>query len=98
MLMVTLGRQLGMKGDALMQAGIAGLLHDVGKMSILNEVLNKLGRLTDEEFGVVKTHPQKGWEILSSSYNVSEQVLDVCLHHHERVDGKGSCRVMHYRS
>ena len=89
MLMVALGRQLGMKGDDLKQAGIAELLHNVGKMSIPNEVLNKPGRLTDEEFDVIKTHPQKGWEILSSSYNVSEQVLDVCLHHHERVDGKG---------
>lgn len=63
MLMVALGRQLVMKGDALKQAGIAGLLHDVGKMSIPNEVLNNHGRLTDEEFGVVKTQPQKGWEI-----------------------------------
>ncbi len=88
-LMVALGRQLGMEGDALMQVGIAGLLHDVGKISIPNEVLNKPGLLTDEEYGMMKTHPQKGWEILSSSCNVSEQVLDVCLHHHERVDGKG---------
>lgn len=89
MLMVALGRQLGMKGDALKQAGIAGLLHDIGKMSIPNEMLNKPGHLTDAEFSVVKTHPQKGWDILSSSYDVSAQVLDVCLHHHERVDGKG---------
>ena len=89
MLMVALGRQLGMKGDDLKQAGIAELLHNVGKMSIPNEVLNKPGRLTDEEFDVIKTHPQKGWEILNSSFNVSEQVLDVCLHHHERVDGTG---------
>lgn len=89
MLMVALGRQLGMKGETLKQAGIAGLLHDVGKMGIPNEVLNKPGRLTDEEFDVVKSHPQRGWEILKESYDVSEQVLDVCLHHHERVDGKG---------
>ncbi len=89
MLMVALGRQLGMKGDTLKQAGMAGLLHDIGKMSIPNEVLNKPGSLTDEEFTVVKSHPQKGWEILKASYDVSEQVLDVCLHHHERVDGKG---------
>ena len=88
-LMVALARQLGMEGETLKQAGIAGLLHDVGKMSIPNEVLNKPGHLTDEEFKVVKSHPQKGWEILKASYDVSEQVLDVCLHHHERVDGKG---------
>lgn len=88
-LMIALGKQLGMKGDTLKQAGIAGLLHDVGKMSIPSKVLNKPGRLTDEEFKIVKSHPQKGWEILNASFEVSEQVLDVCLHHHERVDGKG---------
>lgn len=89
MLMVALGRQLGIKGDTLKQAGIAGLLHDVGKIIIPNEVLNKPGHLTDEEFKVVRSHPQKGWEILKASYDVSELVLDVCLHHHERVDGRG---------
>ncbi len=88
-LMVALGRQLGLEGDELKQAGIAGLLHDIGKMHIPGEILNKPGKLTDEEFRVVKTHPQKGWEILKASYGVSEQALDVCLHHHERVDGRG---------
>ena len=88
-LMVALGRQLGLEGDMLKQAGIAGLLHDIGKMHIPNEILNKPGRLTDEEFSIVKAHPQKGWKILKASYGVSEQVLDVCLHHHERVDGNG---------
>jgi len=88
-LMVALGRQLGLEGDILKQAGVAGLLHDIGKMSIPNEVLNKPGKLTDDEFNVVKTHPRKGWEILKASYDVSAIALDVCLHHHERVDGNG---------
>jgi HD-GYP domain-containing protein (c-di-GMP phosphodiesterase class II) len=45
--------------------------------------------LTDEEFAVMKSHPERGWEILKSCYQVHETALDVCLHHHERVDGKG---------
>ncbi|MBS0484609.1 MAG: HD-GYP domain-containing protein, partial [Proteobacteria bacterium] len=71
------------------QAGTAGLLHDIGKMVIPNEVLNKPGQLTDEEFVIMKSHPERGWEILKSCYQVHETALDVCLHHHERVDGKG---------
>jgi HD-GYP domain-containing protein (c-di-GMP phosphodiesterase class II) len=88
-LMIALGRQLGMKDDMLKQAGIAGLLHDVGKVFIPNEVLNKPGKLTEEEFNIVKMHPLKGWEFLKESNEVNDLVLDVCRHHHERVDGMG---------
>ena len=70
-------------------AGIAGLMHDVGKALIPNEVLNKPGKLTDEEFEVVKGHPRKGWEVLNVAEGANAIALDVCLHHHERVDGKG---------
>lgn len=88
-LMIALGRQLGLKDEVLQQVGIAGLLHDIGKIFIPHEVLNKPGKLTDEEFNIVKTHPLKGWEILKDCDGVSELTLDVCRHHHERVDGKG---------
>jgi putative nucleotidyltransferase with HDIG domain len=88
-LMLALGRQLGVTGETLKSLGMAGLLHDVGKAAIPDEVLNKPGRLTDEEFDVVKSHSVKGWEILKGSYGVDDIVLDVCLHHHERVDGTG---------
>ena len=88
-LMIALGRQLGMKDDMLKQAGIAGLLHDIGKVFIPDEVLNKPGKLTDEEFNIVKTHPVKGWEFLKNSGEVNDLILDVCRHHHERVDGMG---------
>lgn len=88
-LMVALGRQLGLEADALKSAGIAGLFHDVGKMMIPEEVLNKPGKLTDEEFSVIRTHPERGWEILKASREVDDVALDVCRHHHERVDGKG---------
>ena len=88
-LMVALGRQSGMAGEELHSVGMAGLLHDLGKVGIPEEVLNKPGRLTDEEFDIIKQHPAKGWEILKASYDVNDMALDVCRHHHERVDGKG---------
>jgi HD-GYP domain-containing protein (c-di-GMP phosphodiesterase class II) len=87
--MVALGRQLGLEGDALKSAGMAGLFHDVGKMMIPEAVLNKPGKLTDEEFAIVRTHPERGWEILKLSADVDDVALDVCRHHHERVDGMG---------
>ena len=88
-LMIALGKQLGLEGNDLKEAGLAGLLHDVGKMMIDEEVLNKPGKLTDEEFNIVKDHPRKGWEILQGSSDITATALDVCLHHHERMDGKG---------
>lgn len=88
-LMIALGRQLGLEGAILNEVGMAGLLHDVGKMSIPNDILNKPGRLTDEEFLIIKAHPQKGWEMLKCCPDVSDLALDVCLHHHETVVGTG---------
>ncbi|MCW8955747.1 MAG: HD-GYP domain-containing protein, partial [Gammaproteobacteria bacterium] len=87
-LMIALGKQLDYEGD-LLSLGMAGLLHDVGKMAIPEQVLNKPGKLTDEEFEIIKAHPLRGWEILKESYGVDEVALDVALHHHERVDGNG---------
>lgn len=88
-LMIALGKQMGLEPSLLKDLGMAGLLHDVGKMMIPEEVLNKPGSLTDEEFTVVKSHPLRGWEILKGSAGVCDMALDVCLHHHERMDGKG---------
>ena len=88
-LMIALGKQMGMDGDVLKSLGMAGLLHDVGKMAIPDHILNKPGRLTDEEFNVMKIHSIKGWEMLKASPGVGDIALDVCLHHHERVDGTG---------
>ncbi|HEY9200853.1 MAG TPA: HD-GYP domain-containing protein [Gammaproteobacteria bacterium] len=87
-LMIALGKQLNYQGS-LHALGMAGLLHDVGKMAIPDEILNKPGKLTDEEFKVVLEHPRQGWELLKQSDDIDEIALDVCLHHHERVDGKG---------
>jgi putative nucleotidyltransferase with HDIG domain len=87
-LMIALGKQLGLSAVDIKDAGMAGLLHDVGKMMIPEEVLNKPGKLTDEEFEIIKAHPKKGWEVLNVS-DANAVALDVVLHHHERVDGTG---------
>ncbi|MBI3221973.1 MAG: HD-GYP domain-containing protein [Nitrosomonadales bacterium] len=88
-LMVALARQLGLNEEQTRQAGLAGLLHDVGKMAIPMEILNKPGKLTDEEFAVVKSHPAEGHKMLLEGQGVGDVALDVCLHHHEKVDGSG---------
>jgi len=88
-MMVALSKQLGLDETQTRQAGIAGLMHDLGKAMIPMEILNKPGKLTDSEFEVVKRHPQEGHRMLLSGTDVSPIVLDVCLHHHEKTDGSG---------
>ncbi len=88
-LMVSLGRQLGLDEAQQREAGLAGLLHDVGKMQMPLEVLNKPGALTDAEFTVMRGHPERGWDLLKDGAKVPASALDVCLHHHEKMDGTG---------
>ena len=88
-MMIALARQLGQDEDTVRAAGVAGLLHDVGKMLLPMQVLNKPGKLTDAEFATVKGHPTKGHAFLLESANIDPVTLDVCLHHHEKVDGSG---------
>lgn len=88
-LMMALARQLGMTDDEVRDAGLAGLLHDVGKMAVPNDILDKPGSLTEEEFQIIKSHPARGHQILSEGKGVPSIVLDVVLHHHEKIDGSG---------
>jgi putative nucleotidyltransferase with HDIG domain len=87
--MIALARELGLDDEGVRIAGIAGLLHDVGKMGVPDAILNKPGKLTDEEFSLIKSHPVKGAEILERSGGVDDKVIEVCLHHHEKFDGSG---------
>ncbi len=88
-LMTALAKQLGLDDTSVKQAGLAGLLHDLGKAAIPLEILNKPGALTDEEFKLVKLHPEKGHALLLEAGITDEVTLDVCLHHHEKMDGSG---------
>lgn len=88
-MMVALAKQLKLDEKQTRQAGLAGLMHDLGKAMIPMEILNKPGKLTDAEFEVVKRHPAEGHRMLMSGTDVDQIVLDVCLHHHEKTDGSG---------
>lgn len=88
-LMVALARQLGCVESETREAGMAGLLHDLGKALTPAAVLNKPGKLTDAEFAIMRQHPVEGHRLLAEARAVGEVVLDVCLHHHEKMDGTG---------
>ena len=88
-LMVALARTLSLPEEEVRQAGLAGLLHDMGKARIPLQVLNKPGRLTDPEWGLMKQHPSWGHEMLIEGGGCTPLILDVCLHHHEKMDGSG---------
>jgi HD-GYP domain-containing protein (c-di-GMP phosphodiesterase class II) len=88
-MMVALARQVGLDEEQTRLAGLAGLMHDLGKAAMPMDVLNKPGKLTDAEFAIIKTHPVEGHRLLQSGKDVDAMVLDVCLHHHEKTDGSG---------
>jgi putative nucleotidyltransferase with HDIG domain len=88
-LMVAMSRQLGCGESETREAGMAGLLHDLGKALTPVEVLNKPGKLTDAEFAIMRQHPVEGHRMLAEVRAVSDVVLDACLHHHEKMDGTG---------
>jgi putative nucleotidyltransferase with HDIG domain len=84
------GIYLGIGLRDLNNLRIGGLLHDIGKVEIPDEVLYKEMRLSDEEFEMIKQHPLKGHEILTrTNHSFSKDVIDIVLQHHERIDGRG---------
>jgi putative nucleotidyltransferase with HDIG domain len=88
-LLVAFCNARGLDEDITRQAGLGGLLHDTGKALVPDAILNKPGPLTDEEFAVIKKHPEDGWNILRQSPEVPQIALDITRHHHERRDGTG---------
>jgi len=88
-MMVSLAKQLGIDEEQTRLAGMAGLMHDLGKALMPMEVLNKPGKLSEAEFNIIKTHPVEGHRMLLTGSDVHPLVLDVCLHHHEKTDGSG---------
>ena len=87
-LMIALAKQLGLDEQETRSAGVAGLLHDLGKAMMPMDVLNKPGKLTDEEFAIIKKHPEEGHKLLDGS-GADAMAFDVVLHHHEKTDGSG---------
>ncbi|HEY0325089.1 MAG TPA: HD-GYP domain-containing protein [Allosphingosinicella sp.] len=88
-LMINLGRQLLFDESEISELATAGLLMHVGKTTLPTELLTKPSSLTPQEMALVRQYPIRGYDILSRAKGVSEVVLDVCKHHHERIDGHG---------
>lgn len=83
-----IGRALGFSSLEISKLKVVGLLHDIGKIAIEEGILNKPGKLTEDEWNVIRRHPDIGYRILSSSHEMSE-LADGILAHHERWDGTG---------
>jgi HD-GYP domain-containing protein (c-di-GMP phosphodiesterase class II) len=88
-LSIAFGRHIGFEEGELHKIGLCGLLHDVGKMKVPLDVINKPGRLTDKEFKMIKAHAVHGRNLLMTSSGGYQGVVDVAYSHHERIDGKG---------
>lgn len=88
-LMINLGRKLRLPEAQIHDIGMAGLLHDVGKSSIPDSILLKPSKLEEAEWATIRNHPKRGHEILSASEGISDIALEVCLRHHEKMDGTG---------
>ena len=87
-LSLALGRHMGLEKADLEDLGTGAILHDIGKMLVPDKVLNKPGKLTDEEFTIMKTHAELGGDMLSGA-KINEAAMLVALQHHERYDGSG---------
>lgn len=88
-LMISLARELGYPTAAVRNLGMAGLLHDIGKSMISPDILLRAGPLNEAETIEMRRHPAQGRDILSATTGVPTVALDVCIHHHERLDGLG---------
>lgn len=84
-----LGTWMGLERQELLQLTTAALLHDVGKMLIPVEILNKAGKLTEEEFALMKNHTVFGYDLLKKTVGINYRQALVALQHHERMDGSG---------
>jgi len=88
-LTITFGRALAIEKNGLINLGLGALLHDIGKMKTPLEILNKEGKLSKEEFSIMKKHPELGYSLLKDDENIPMESLEVVLRHHERLNGKG---------
>src|SRR5215467_11825833 len=82
------GQELGLEESQLQNLEVAGLLHDIGKVGIPDAILRKPSKLDEDEYALMKKHPEYGWAVLRMLPGFDRAALDV-LHHHEMFDGKG---------
>jgi len=88
-LMVSFCKAMNMSREVIHHAGIGGMLHDIGKMKVPDSILNKPGKLTEQEFAVMKCHVVESKQILLSTQGISDTAVKVAAQHHERHDGSG---------
>jgi len=89
LLSILLGRWLGCDKDTIKELGEAGLVHDVGKVFVPDYILNKPGKLSPEEFEEMKKHSLMGYNLLIQNEEISHNIANAALMHHERADGTG---------
>ena len=87
-LATAIGTEMGMAGRKLDALGLAGVIHDIGKIAVPAEILSKPGRLSEIEFSLIKAHPETGFDILAD-VDFGAPVAEMVLQHHERLDGSG---------
>jgi putative nucleotidyltransferase with HDIG domain len=83
-----IARELGMPAERVQKIRYAGMLHDIGKLGVPTKVLQKTGKLTDDEYAAIKLHPTRGYEIVREISFLDEALAGI-RHHHERLDGRG---------
>lgn len=88
-LMMSFARAVNLSSEEMRLVGIGGMLHDIGKMKVPDEILNKPGKLTDAEFDIMRLHVVYSRDILSDTPGIAQASLDVASQHHERFDGSG---------
>jgi len=88
-LTLVFGQHLGLSTNVLNRIGVGALLHDIGKLRVPLNILNKPDSLTDQEFGIMKKHPVYGYDLLKNGHGIHEISMDIIQHHHERLNGSG---------
>ncbi len=88
-LMINFACKLDLDDETIRSMGVAGLLHDLGKMAVPQMILDKVDQLTDEEMVTIRSHPVRGHALIGENPDIPDIARDVCLHHHEKIDGSG---------
>ncbi len=84
-----LGKKAKLAEEDMENLLLGAVFHDIGKSLIPQDILNKPGKLTDEEFNIVKKHPELGYQFMKENSSLPKQALEIILDHHERIDGTG---------